>query len=110
MNGKGDTYRPSPNFSTNFKKVKMVNNFPYRRYIREMRCLICNRLDTDPHHVRTRGAGGRDEANLVPLCRTHHTELHTIGRLTFEDKYKTGCLQMRAEQIWEGYEQAQADI
>ena len=105
MNGKGDDPRPAPNFGTNFKKIKRVANFPFRRHVREMCCLCCNVIGVDPHHVRSRGAGGRDEANLVPLCRLHHTELHQIGRLTFEDKYKLGDLQMRAEKIYERWEQ-----
>jgi hypothetical protein len=37
----------------------------------------------DPHHVKTRGAGGSDRpaekgkrGNVVPLCRTHHDMAH----------------------------------
>lgn len=32
---------------------------------------------TDPHHIKTRGAGGGDEqANLCPLCRSCHEAAH----------------------------------
>ena len=107
--GKGDDPRPvGPNWETNFKKIKRVANMEYRNYIRGLQCLVANNkcaFGTDPHHVRSRGAGGMDESNLVPLCRIHHTECHAIGRLTFEDKYKLGDLQMRAEQIWEDYDE-----
>ena len=108
MNGKGDSPRPNPAFSTNFKKVKKEADFTYRNYIRSLPCLVGNKdcaFGTDPHHVRTRGAGGRDHSNLVPLCEVHRAELHTIGRLTFEDKYKLGDLRMRAEQIQGGYDE-----
>ena len=38
----------------------------------------------DRHHIRTRGAGGSDDsANIIYLCRVHHTELHTIGTEKF---------------------------
>lgn len=49
-------------------------------------CLVCSATPCDPHHVKSRGAGGRDE-HCVPLDRAHHDELHTIGRIAFETKY-----------------------
>lgn len=81
----------------------------YRDYIRKYRCVICTATEgkdregndiedgqeyvpelvrvSDPHHVTSRGAGGPDAENLAPLCRFHHTELHSLGRITFELKY-----------------------
>lgn len=43
--------------------------------------------DVDPDHVTSRGARGKDHANVVPLCRGHHDERHTIGIRTFEKRY-----------------------
>lgn len=37
---------------------------------------------SDPDHVRTRGAGGRDQ-DCVPLCRACHQERHAQGIRTF---------------------------
>ena len=51
-----------------------------------MRCSIdadCSGR-VDPHHIKTKGAGGLD---TVPLCRKHHAECHAIGRWTFAKKY-----------------------
>ncbi len=44
-------------------------------------CAICgSKFNIDAHHVTSRGAGGKDVLNnLMPLCRRHHTLLHTIG-------------------------------
>lgn len=53
---------------------------------RALPCIVCGRGPSDPHHVKSRGAGGRDE-HTVPLDRQHHDELHTIGRHAFEKKY-----------------------
>ncbi len=51
-------------------------------------CSICGNYSAAPHHIRTRGAGGSDEAkNLLALCATHHTEVHTMGVMSFADKY-----------------------
>ena len=33
----------------------------------------------DGHHVRSVGAGGKDFANEIPVCRTHHREIHDRG-------------------------------
>ena len=102
--GKGDDPRPNPQFSTNFKKVKKVIDWDYRNHVKELGCLVCGKY-ADPHHVRSRGAGHGDKSNLVPLCRIHHTECHTIGRVTCEDKYKLGSLRTRAENIQGSYDE-----
>lgn len=57
--------------------------------IREMSCCVCNHSPpSDPEHIKTVGSGGGDNLeNLMPLCREHHTEAHTIGKKTFYKKY-----------------------
>jgi hypothetical protein len=35
-------------------------------------------------HVKSRGAGGDDHANTVPLCTRHHREQHRDGIETFQ--------------------------
>lgn len=53
-------------------------------WIRGLPCVCCGLpAPSDPHHVISRGAGG-DSRHLVPLSRICHTELHTVGRTTFE--------------------------
>ena len=63
---------------------------------------------TEPHHVRSRGSGGNDYAgrkgdpshgNVVSLCRTHHTEGHTIGWGTFQARYHLN-LNHEAEKLY----------
>lgn len=56
------------------------------------KCSVCGR-HADLHHTDHVGMG-RDRDEIVhegmmalPLCREHHTECHTIGQKTFEDKY-----------------------
>lgn len=56
------------------------------------KCCICGH-GADLHHTDHVGMGrDRDEIihegmNALPLCREHHTECHTIGQTTFENKY-----------------------
>ena len=38
-------------------------------------------------HVKSRGAGGVDRANVVPLCTYHHSEQHALGMRSFEKRY-----------------------
>lgn len=56
------------------------------------KCCICGRR-ADLHHVDHVGMG-RDRTEIIhegmevlPLCREHHTEAHTIGQKTFNDKW-----------------------
>jgi hypothetical protein len=45
-------------------------------WIRSRRCDLCGAPPpSDPHHARTRGAGG-DRKVLVPLCRKCHRMVH----------------------------------
>lgn len=48
----------------------------------------CDRLAAAPHHIRTRGAGGKDDAgNLLALCALHHRQVHDAGADTFAARY-----------------------
>jgi len=60
----------------------------YTRWIHRQPCCICGRGPVDAAHVRTRGASGGEYDNLVPLCRHHHIEQHTIGIHTFQRKWQ----------------------
>ena len=55
----------------------------HRKFVARQGCLICGRRPCDAHHVRyaqpqALGAKVSDEFT-VPLCRTHHREVHTRG-------------------------------
>ena len=83
------------------------SRFPKRRdpaycaWIRTLPCLLCDNLavldwidagkpcggPVECAHVRSRGAGGPDVANTVPLCRKHHRQQHDIGIRSFERIY-----------------------
>ncbi len=56
---------------------------------RQLDCVLCyHPPPNDPHHLRSRGAGGTDEIeNLVPLCRKCHTAIHTTGIVEQAEKY-----------------------
>ena len=48
----------------------------------------CAEASEAPHHLRTRGAGGRDDAgNLLALCVIHHRQAHDAGVRTFAARY-----------------------
>jgi len=58
----------------------------------QKKCVICGK-PADLHHCEAVGMGrNRDEIihegmEVMPLCREHHTEAHTIGRDSFNEKY-----------------------
>lgn len=63
------------------------------------RCLICGKK-ADIHHVDRIGMGYNRQtkpqigAMVMPLCREHHSEWHSIGRTAFENKYHAVPVQM----------------
>jgi len=65
----------------------------YLEKIRRIPCLIC-RSEAEPHHLKAIGMGRDRKKDLIehltaiPLCRKHHTEIHTLGQKTFEEKHK----------------------
>lgn len=56
-------------------------------------CVVCGRIHADIHHVDHIGNGfNRDKISHIgkralPLCRVHHTEVHSIGEQKFLQKY-----------------------
>lgn len=78
-------------------------SFPLLDYVDDMggyiysclinkKCCVCGKK-AELHHVDRVGMG-RDRTEIIhegmeamPLCREHHTECHTIGQITFNDKY-----------------------
>lgn len=78
----------------NFPLLNYVDDIPDYIYacLIAKKCCICGR-HADLHHVDRVGMG-RDRNDIVhegmealPLCREHHTECHTTGQQSFEDKY-----------------------
>ena len=60
--------------------------------LKNKKCPICGKR-ADLHHIDAVGMG-RDRTEIIhegmevlPLCREHHTEMHTIGKTEFFDKY-----------------------
>ena len=53
------------------------------RFVGSQPCLVCGRQPSDPHHLqfaqpRALGLKTSDEF-VVPLCRSHHRQLHQAG-------------------------------
>src|SRR6266545_1995007 len=64
-------------------KPRRYRNKDHLRFVARQACLICGRQPSDPHHLRyaqprALGRKASDEFT-VPLCRTHHREVHRAG-------------------------------
>ena len=89
------------------KRLNEQNFGPRAEQIRKMACAVTlsrmavhgwTRTDAefmaacrgaaDPHHVKSRGAGGNSR-DLVPVCRKHHELYHLMGRDTFDERFST---------------------
>ena len=61
---------------------------PKKDWIKALPCCVprCGNSGSEPHHAKTRGAGGTS-ADLVPLCTIHHQLIHDVGVDTFKFRY-----------------------
>ena len=71
--------------------VDDIDDYVYACIINK-KCPICGKK-ADLHHLESVGMG-RDRTEIIhegmevmPLCREHHTEIHTIGKDTFLERY-----------------------
>ena len=66
-----------------FPEPRRLRDRDHMRHIMNQPCLICGRRPSDPHHLRfaqLRALGGKvSDEFTVPLCRTHHREVHRSG-------------------------------
>jgi hypothetical protein len=78
-----DTASPDTRSVTPLKKPVRRRNKAHLAFVAELPCLVCNRSPCDAHHLKfaqpnTLGRKVSDEFT-VPLCRTHHNDLHRHG-------------------------------
>jgi hypothetical protein len=62
---------------------RRVRDREHRKFVSLQACLVCGRQPSDPHHLRfaqPRALGRKvSDEFTVPLCRTHHREVHRGG-------------------------------
>ena len=63
-----------------FAEPRRIRDRDHIRHVMKQPCLICGRQPSDPHHLRfaqCRALGRKvSDEFTVPLCRTHHREIH----------------------------------
>src|SRR6516162_6813435 len=66
-----------------FPEPRRIRDRDHIRHVIKQPCLICGRRPSDPHHLRfvqARALGRKvSDEFMVPLCRTHHREVHRCG-------------------------------
>ncbi len=86
--------------------AKEVNNYLYL-CLRYRRCAVCGHHADIHHHENLVGMGmdrakhNHEDSKYIALCRTHHTECHTLGHKTFEEKYKLAAIKLNEKAIKE---------
>jgi hypothetical protein len=62
---------------------RRIRDRDHIRHVMTQACLVCGRRPSDAHHLRfaqSRALGRRvSDEFTVPLCRTHHREIHRCG-------------------------------
>lgn len=66
-----------------FPETRRLRDKVHIKWVRQRPCLICGRQPSDPHHLRfaqPRALGRKvSDEFIVPLCRTHHREVHQVS-------------------------------
>jgi ERF superfamily len=66
-----------------FSEARRYRDKAHLQFVASRPCLVCGRKPADPHHLRfaqARALGRKvSDEFTVPLCRTHHRELHRSG-------------------------------
>lgn len=70
-----------------FPKPERMRSPAYLAWVRTLPCCACQATaPSEPHHVRTKAAGGSDW-DTVPLCRVCHSEAHLRGLRRFAQQH-----------------------
>ena len=66
-----------------FPEPRRIRDRQHVKYVARRPCLICGRQPSDPHHLRfaqPRALGRKvSDEFTVPLCRSHHREVHRFS-------------------------------
>jgi len=66
-----------------FPEPRRIRDRDHIRHVMKQACLVCGRRPSDPHHLRfaqSRALGRKvSDEFTVPMCRTHHREVHRCG-------------------------------
>ncbi len=66
-----------------FPEPRRIRDRHHVRHVMKQPCVICGRRPSDPHHLRFaqwRSLGRKvSDEFTVPLCRSHHREIHRCG-------------------------------
>jgi len=66
-----------------FPEPRRIRDRDHIRHVIKQPCLVCGRRPSDPHHLRfaqSRALARKvSDEFTVPLCRTHHREVHRCG-------------------------------
>ena len=102
---KTELFGPIDEGRATFVEPKRLRDKRHLKFVASQPCLICGREPSDPHHLRfaqPRAIGLKvSDEFTVPLCRTHHRQLHQTGNeVAWWEKMNIEPLKI-AEQLWQ---------
>jgi hypothetical protein len=97
--------RPIDKSALAFGEPKRIRDKEHLKFVARQPCLVCGRQPADAHHLRfaqPRALGLKvSDEFTVPLCRTHHRNLHQTGyELAWWEKVRIEPLPL-ARKLWE---------
>ena len=76
----------------------------YLAFVRSKGCLVCGRPSDAHHAIGRRGVGLKpSDYGTVPLCRVHHTDIHRLGKDSFQEEHSIDLAESVANLLHEFY-------
>lgn len=70
------------------QKPERERSNTYLSYIRSRACCVCGEHPAEPHHIDRGGVGTKgSDYHTIPVCRSCHDEIHTVGQKTYWQDY-----------------------
>jgi len=69
------------------------NSLKYLDFVREQYCCVCG-SPGEPHHLKAVGLGRnrkkpmKEHYTVIPVCRIHHSEYHSMGYTDWAKKHQ----------------------
>ena len=78
------TLKPPDQSSLMIARTPRRRNKAHLKFVASQPCLLCGRRPSDAHHLRFAQSQAMShkvsDEFTVPLCRTHHRQIHRFGR------------------------------
>lgn len=77
------------------------------KFVRSLACCVCSARPSENAHIVNGGMGRKaDYDQIAPLCTFHHRQLHSVGRVRFENNHLVSLAVAASSVEWRWWKHA----